>query len=183
VQLSLPQLIMHILAIMLFGAVLTLAQNRSLRKLNMRVRQWDGAVTMIAATSIAFWTGYYTLYIPFDILFLMLAIGGVNAIRMRSLMNSPREWMWQSMLTALLGAGAGIGIGFAAFFLGVMSLSGVLHDIALWLAISIPAGLVTAYVSGRFLKAQTVEVSGRDEHEARGYRLQHEFDNATAEAV
>lgn len=159
VQLTRAQFIMHTLAIILFAALLSVAQNRSLRLLNPSVKQWDGTAYMVVLVPLAFWTGYYALYIPFDILFMMLAIGGVNAFRLRPYMSQPKKWMWQSMLTYFLGALAGISIGFTAFFLGVMNLPGILHDMALWLAISIPAGLVTALFSKRFLKAQIADVS------------------------
>ena len=183
VQLTRPQFVMHQLAIMLFAALLSVAQNRSLRSLNLSVKQWDGTAYMIVLIPLAFWTGYYTLYIPFDILFMMLAIGGVNAFRLRPYMNQPKKWMWQSMLTYFLGALAGIGVGFTAFFLGVMQLPGVLHDMALWLAISIPAGLVTALVSKRFLKAQLADVTWLQENETGIYQLQHGVVNNAAKAI
>jgi hypothetical protein len=171
VQLTLPQFIMHTIAIMLFGVLLSVAQNRCLRLYNIYGKPMDGALYMSVLVTLFFWTGYYTFYIPFDILFMMLTIGAINAFRLRPYMKQPRKWMWQSMLTYFLGAAAGIGIGMAAFFGGVKDLPGLSRDIVLWLTISAPAGLVVALVSKSFLKAQIREVSVEQHKEQLVYEL------------
>jgi hypothetical protein len=183
VQLTTPEFILHTLAIMLFAVLLAIVQNRSLRLLNFPVKQWDGIPLMIILIPTAFWTGYYTLYIPFDILFMMLTIGVINAFRLRSFMNKPKKWMWQSIVTSFLGALAGIAVGFTAFFLGVMNLPGVLHDMGLWLAISIPAGVVTALVSKRFLKDQIAKEIRLKENESALYQFDKAGFIKTAKAV
>jgi hypothetical protein len=158
VHLTLAQFIMHTIAIVLFSVLLTVAQNKCLRLFNIHCKQLDGVVYMSLLIPLFFWTGYYTLYIPFDILFMMLTIGAINAFRLRPYMTQPRKWIWQSMLTYLIAAVAGIGFGFAAFFGGVKDLPGLSRDMVLWLTISAPAGVVVAFVSKGFLKRQFQEV-------------------------
>ena len=183
VQLTIPQFIMHTIAIMLFAILLSVAQNKGLRLYNIRCKPLDGAVYMLLLITLFFWTGYYTLYIPFDILFMMLTIGAVNAFRLRPYMKHPGKWVWQSMLTYFLGAVTGIGIGLAAFFGGVKDLPGLSRDIVLWLIISAPAGLVAALVSKVFLKTQIREISGSQHKEQVFYELTDQAIRKPAEAV
>jgi hypothetical protein len=158
VQLTVAQFIMHTIVIVLFSVLLTVVQNKCLRLFNIHCKPLDGVVSMSLLIPLLFWTGYYTLYIPFDILFMMLTIGAINAFRLRPYMAQPRKWIWQSMLTYFIAAVAGIGVGFAAFFGGVKDLPGLSRDLVLWLTISTPAGIVAAFVSKVFLKRQIQEI-------------------------
>ena len=163
VELSLPQLLMHTIAMCLFALLLAAGQNKALRILLPRLGLLDGALYLVVLAPLAFWTGYYTLYIPYDILFMLLSIGGINAVRLRPYVQQPRKWVGQSMLVYFLGAAAGIAVGMAAFFGGVKDLPGLWRDLSLWVAISTPAGAVIAYGGKAFLKKQVVEAGALPE--------------------
>ncbi len=60
------------------------------------------------------------------------------------------------MLVYFLAAVAGIVIGLGAHVLYYKNLQGIARDMATWLSISIPAGLVVAYCLGYILKKQII---------------------------
>jgi hypothetical protein len=95
--------------------------------------------------TLGFWNGYYTFYIPFDILFMFLSIGMINAIQLRPLVKSPTKWVRQCILVYFLAAIAGIVIGLGGHLLYFKNLQGIARDLATWLSIGIPAALVVAY--------------------------------------
>ena len=92
-----------------------------------------------------FWLGYYTLFVPFDILFMFLSIGIINAIQLRPYVKSPAKWIGQCILGYLLAAFAGIFIGLGAYLRYYKDFQGISKDLATWTSISIPAAIVVAY--------------------------------------
>jgi hypothetical protein len=159
-ELTLFQVATHTLSLWFFLSVLLVAQNKA----------WKGSVNLLTAVNFAallgmvplmFWIGYYTLYIPFDILFMYLTIGLVNGWMLKSWAAKPALWMAQMLLSGLSAALAGIAVGMSGYMLYIKNLHGMVMDIALWTMITLPAGLVYALVSRVFIHRQFGTASGR----------------------
>ncbi|MCD2424799.1 hypothetical protein LQ567_18600 [Niabella pedocola] len=142
--LSTPQFIMHTLSLFVFVAFLARMQ-RSTFQVVGKQQPPAGIWPFLLIAPWAFWLGYYTLFVPFDILFMFLSIGMINALQLKPLVKAPAKWVWQCMLGYLLAAVAGIVVGLGGYLLYYKQLPGIARDLATWLSISIPAGLVVAY--------------------------------------
>lgn len=156
--LTTPQFIMHTLSLFVFVFLLAGMQQRLFQlagKQQASTRPWP----FLFFTPWVFWLGYYTLFIPFDILFMFLSIGIINAIQLKPMVRSPAKWVWQCILGYFLAAVAGIVIGLGAHLLYYKNLPGIAKDLATWLSISTPAGLVVAYYF-RYILAGQVVLSG-----------------------
>jgi hypothetical protein len=153
--LTIPQFIMHTLSIFVFVLFLVRIQNKTFQIIDHR-KTLAGIWPFLFFTPWVFWLGYYTLYVPFDILFMFLSIGIINAIQLKSMVKSPKKWIWQCILVYFLAAITGIVIGLGAFLLYFKDLQGITRDFATWLSISIPASLVLAYSSKFILRKQII---------------------------
>jgi len=153
--LTTPQFIMHTLSLFVFVFFLVRTQNKTFQIVEKR-ETLAGVWPFLFITPWVFWLGYYTLFVPFDILFMFLSIGIINAIQLKPLVKFPRKWIWQCILVYFLAAVAGIVIGLGAYFLYYKNLQGVARDIATWISISIPAALVVAYGFRYILMMQVV---------------------------
>ena len=142
--LTTPQFIMHTISLLFFVCVLVRMQNRTFQFIVTR-QNLAGLWTFLLITPWLFWLGYYMFYVPFDILFMFLSIGVINAIQIKSLVKSPVKWIWQCILIYFLAALAGILIGLGTYLLYFKHIHGILRDFATWLSISTPAGIVVAY--------------------------------------
>ncbi|AHF16450.1 hypothetical protein NIASO_17300 [Niabella soli DSM 19437] len=142
--LTTPQFIMHTLSVIVFVLFLVRMQNNTFQMAGKR-KPLTGIWPFLFFTPWVFWLGYYTLFVPFDILFMFLSIGIINAIQLKSQVKFPAKWVWQCMIGYFLAAVAGIVIGLGAYLLYYKDLQGIARDMATWLSISIPAALVTAY--------------------------------------
>lgn len=149
------QFIMHTLSLFIFVFFLVRTQNKTFTIVGKR-KPLAGIWPFLFFTPWAFWLGYYTLFVPFDILFMFLSIGIINAIQLKPLVKFPTKWVWQCILVYLLAAVAGIVIGLGAYLLYYKNLQGIARDMATWLSISIPAGLVVAYFFKYILTAQVI---------------------------
>ncbi|MCF3110259.1 hypothetical protein LL912_15855 [Niabella sp. CC-SYL272] len=150
--LTTPQFIMHTLSVFAFVYLLVRMQNRVFQ---VAGKQKPFSVwPYLWVTPWVFWLGYYTLYVPFDILFMFLSIGIINALQLRPLVQSPAKWVVQCILGYLLAAVAGIVIGLGAHLLYYKNLPGIAKDMATWLSISLPAALVVAYYFRYILSVQ-----------------------------
>lgn len=159
--LTTPQFIMHTLSLFVFVFCLVRVQNKTFQivaKRKASVRIWP----FLFVAPWVFWLGYYTLFVPFDILFMFLSIGIINAIELKSLVKFPGKWVWQCILGYLLAAVAGIVIGLGAYLLYYKNMQGIARDFATWLSISIPAALVVAYFFRYILKMQIVLPEGNE---------------------
>lgn len=154
-RLSPPQFIMHTLSLFAFVLVLVNVQNSIFRVADNR-RRLAGIWPFLFFSPWVFWLGYYTLYVPFDILFLFLSIGIINALQLKPLVRSPRKWVVQCILVYVMAAAAGIVTGLGAYLRYYKHWQGITRDMATWLSISIPAGLVVAYGLQYILKAQVL---------------------------
>lgn len=152
-DLTLLQVATHTLSLWFFLSVLIVAQNKA----------WKRPVNLLTAPNIAallglvplmFWTGYYTLYIPFDILFMYLTIGVLNGWMLKPYAARPTLWMGQMLLTGLSAAVAGIAAGVSCYGIYSKNLHGMTMDIALWTTITSPASLAYAFVGRYFIRRQ-----------------------------
>ena len=146
---------MHTLSLFVFVFFLVRTQNRAFQMVGKR-ETMAGIWPFLFITPWAFWLGYYTLLVPFDILFMFLSIGMINAIQLKPLVKFPGKWVWQCILVYFLAAVAGIVIGLGAYSLYYKNLQGIARDLATWLSISIPAAFVVAYGFRRILATQVV---------------------------
>jgi hypothetical protein len=154
-ELTLLQIATHTLSLWVFLSVLLVAQNKA----------WKGSVNLLKPINFAallgivplmFWTGYYTLYIPFDILFMYLTLGLVNGWMLKSYAAKPAVWMVQMLLSGFGAALAGIAFGLTGYTLFIKNLHGMVMDITLWTTIVLPASLAYAFVSRGFIRRQFV---------------------------
>ncbi|WP_245843479.1 hypothetical protein [Niastella vici] len=153
--LTTPQFIMHTLSLFVFVFFLVRTQNKTLQIVGNR-KTLAGIWPFLFFTPWAFWLGYYTLFVPFDILFMFLSIGIINAIQLKPLVKFPTKWVRQCIGVYFLAAIAGIFIGLGAFLLFYKNLPGIARDLATWLSISSPAALVVAYCFKKILKSQLI---------------------------
>jgi NADH:ubiquinone oxidoreductase subunit K len=155
------QFIMHTLSLFVFVFFLVRTQNKTFLIAGER-KTLTGIWPFLFFTPWVFWLGYYTLYIPFDILFMFLSIGIINAIQLKPLVKFPSEWVRQCILAYLLAAVAGIVIGLGAHLLFFKNLQGIARDFATWLSISIPASIIVAYRFKHILKTQIIMPEDRE---------------------
>jgi hypothetical protein len=153
--LTTPQFMMHTLSMFVFVLLLTCTQNKALQLVSNR-NILSGIWPIAFVAPWGFWFGYYTLYVPFDILFMMLSIGIINGVQMRPFVKNQKKWLWQSLLTYFLAAVAGISIGIGSYLLYLKDIQGIGRDMGTWLMISIPSGVVIALLSRLFLMQQIV---------------------------
>lgn len=142
--LTTPQFIMHTISIFIFAFFLPFSRNNAFEIIGKKKTLSD-TWPFLFFTPWVFWLGYYTMFVPFDILFMFLSIGIINAIQLKPFVKSPVKWMWQCILGYLLAAVAGILIGLSAHLRYYKDFQGVSKDLATWISISIPAALVVAY--------------------------------------
>jgi len=153
--LTTPQFIMHTLSLFVFVFFLVRMQNKTFQIAG----KWEtlaGIWPFLFITPWVFWLGYYTLFVPFDILFMFLSIGIINAIQLKPLVKFPGKWARQCILVYFLAAVAGIVIGLGAYSLYYKNLQGIARDMATWLSISTPAALVVAYCFKYILTRQVI---------------------------
>jgi NADH:ubiquinone oxidoreductase subunit K len=153
--LTTPQFIMHTLSLFVFVFFLVRMQNKTFQIVGKR-ETLTGIWPFLFITPWVFWLGYYTLFVPFDILFMFLSIGIINAIQLKPLVKFPGKWIWQCILVYFLAAATGIVLGLGAYLLYYKNLQGIARDIATWLSISIPAALVVAYCFRHILTVQVI---------------------------
>jgi NADH:ubiquinone oxidoreductase subunit K len=157
--LTTPQFIMHTLSLFVFISFLAATQNRTFQVVAKR-KTLAGIWPFLFVAPWAFWLGYYTLFVPFDILFMFLSIGIINAIQLKPLVKFPGKWVLQCILGYLLAAIAGIAIGLGAYLLYYQNMHGIARDFATWLSISTPAALVVACFFRYVLKKQVIVPEG-----------------------
>ncbi|WP_207434057.1 hypothetical protein [Sabulibacter ruber] len=151
VDLTPVQFAAHTASLLAFAFILNLLQNKALQLKFDRGNFTDLGYFLIIIPA-AFWLGYYTLYIPFDILFMYLAIGGINAFRLKSYFANGKKWAWQSVVILLIGAIVGIAVGLAAWQGFIKDIQGLMADFLLWLIITIPASVTYTAISKMLLK-------------------------------
>ncbi|RNI28714.1 hypothetical protein [Rufibacter latericius] len=151
VDLTPTQVASHTFSLLTFAFILNLLQNIALQLKFDRGNFTDLGYFLVFIPA-AFWLGYYTLYIPFDILFMYLAIGGINAFRLKKYFTNGNKWAWQSMVALFVGAIAGIAAGFAAYYGFIKDIQGIMADFLLWFIITPPASITYAAMSKAFLK-------------------------------
>lgn len=153
--LTTPQFIMHTLSLFVFMFFLVGMQNKIFQTAGKR-QTLAGIWPFLFITPWVFWLGYYTLFVPFDILFMFLSIGIINAIQLRPMVKSAKKWIWQCILVYFLAAVMGIVIGLGAYILYYKNLQGIARDMATWMTISIPAALVLAFLLPYVLRNQLI---------------------------
>ncbi|HTN07494.1 hypothetical protein [Agriterribacter sp.] len=153
--LTTPQFITHTLSLFVFMFLLVRTQQRTFQMAGKQ-KTAAGLWPFLFFTPWVFWLGYYTLFVPFDILFMFLSIGIINAIQLKPIVKFPTKWVWQCILGYFLAAVAGIIVGLGAYQLYYKDLPGIARDMATWLSISIPAALVVAYYFKYILAIQVL---------------------------
>ena len=147
------QMATHTLSLWVFLSVL----------LTMQGKAWKRPINLLTPANflmfllfvpVMFWAGYYTLYIPFDILFMYVTIGVLNGWMLKPHAAKPTLWMGQMLLTGLSAAIAGITAGLSGYVLFIKNLHGMIMDIALWTTITLHASLAYAYVGRYFIRRQ-----------------------------
>lgn len=151
--LTTPQFIMHTISIFIFVFFLAVTRNKTFEVVGKRKTLSD-TWPFLFFTPWVFWLGYYTLFVPFDILFMFLSIGIINAIELRPFVKYPAKWVWQCILGYLLAAVAGILIGLSAYLRYYKNFHGISRDLATWTSISIPTAFVVAYYFRYILSRQ-----------------------------
>ncbi|PSR56767.1 hypothetical protein AHMF7605_26360 [Adhaeribacter arboris] len=157
VSLTVTQFVWHTVSIIFFALLLNGLQNKALQHKFTRQTFADAGYFGVLMP-LFFWLGYYTLYIPFDIIFMYLTIGILNAWRLRKYFADANRWAWQIILSLALGAAVGVACGFGAYFGFIKDMKGMGADILLWIFISIPASFTYATISQVFLKKQLQSV-------------------------
>jgi hypothetical protein len=157
--LTIPQFIMHTLSLFVFVFLLVRTQNKTFQVVAKR-KTLAGVWPFLFVAPWAFWLGYYTLSVPFDILFMFLSIGTINAMELKPLVRFPGKWVLQCILGYSLAAVAGIVIGLGAYLLYYKNMHGIARDIATWLSVSTPAALVVACFFRFVLKRQVIVPEG-----------------------
>ena len=142
--LTTPQFIMHTLSVFIFVFLLVRMQQRTFQMAGKQ-KTSAGFWPFLFFTPWVFWLGYYTLFVPFDIFFMFLSIGIINAVQLKPMVKFPAKWVWQCVIGYFLAAVAGTVVGLGAYLLYYKNLPGITRDMATWLSISIPAALVVAY--------------------------------------
>lgn len=143
--LTTQQFIMHTLSLFVFVLFLVSMQNKTFQIVGKR-QTFTGIWPFLFFSPWVFWLGYYTFFVPFDILFMFLSIGVINAIQLRPMVKYPNKWIWQCILAYVFAAIAGIVIGLGAYLLYYKDLQGIARDLATWVSISTPAALVLAFL-------------------------------------
>lgn len=160
------QFIMHSLSLFVFIFFLIKMQNKAFQTVCKRKKVLNPWSFLFFAPWV-FWLGYYTLFVPFDILFMFLSFGIINAIQLKSLVRFPSRWIWQCILGYLLAAVAGIVIGLGAYLRYYKDFQGISRDFATWISISTPAGVVVAYYFRSILSKQLM-IGGQAKQSAAG---------------
>lgn len=168
--LTTPQFIMHTLSLFVFMFFLVGMQNKIFQTAGKR-QTLAGIWPFLFITPWVFWLGYYTLFVPFDILFMFLSIGIINAIQLRLMVKSAKKWIWQCILVYFLAAVMGIVIGLGAYILYYKNLQGIARDMATWMTISIPAALVLAYLLPYVLRNQLIITEKQESGIAREQKI------------
>lgn len=156
--LTIPQLVMHNVSVVTFMVLLVMLQNRALQ-FRFSLNTFRGLGYFLLIVPAAFWLGYYTLYIPFDIIFMYTAIGLLNARLIGQLLPRPGQWAWKCTLSFLLAGIAGAACGIAAYFAGLKDAGGMVKDYGMWSLISITAALTYTSLTKRFLQQQLIRTS------------------------
>lgn len=159
--LTTPQFIMHSVSIFIFVIVMAVTRN-NLFGVAGKKKGFADIWPFLVFTPAVFWLGYYTLYVPFDILFMFLSIGIINAIQLRKFVKSPTRWIWQCILGYLLAAVAGILIGLGAYLRYYKNFHGLSRDFATWISISTPAAIVVAYYF-RFILSKQIVINNQQD--------------------
>jgi hypothetical protein len=154
--LTTPQFIMHTISIFIFVFFLAATRNKTFEIIGKK-RTLSDTWPFLFFSPWLFWLGYYTLFVPFDILFMFLSFGIINAIQLRPFVKSPAKWIWQCVLGYFLAAVAGILIGLGAYLRYYQKFEGISRDLATWTSISIPAALVVAFYFRYILSKQIRE--------------------------
>lgn len=155
--LTMPQLIMHNVSVVTFMVILVVLQNRALQS-RFSLGTFRGLSYFLLFVPAAFWLGYYTLYIPFDIIFMYVAIGIIDARLIAPLLPKPRQWAWKCILSFLLGGIAGAACGIAAYFAGLKDAGGMVRDYGMWSLISVTAAVTYTSLTKRVLRQQLTEI-------------------------
>jgi hypothetical protein len=154
--LTTPQFIMHTISIFIFVFFLAAMRNKTFEIIGKKKTLSDTWPFLFFSPWL-FWLGYYTLFVPFDILFMFLSFGIINAIQLRPFVKAPAKWIWQCVLGYFLAAVAGILIGLGAYLRYYQKFQGISRDLATWTSISIPAALVVAFYFRIILSKQMRE--------------------------
>ncbi len=159
--LTTPQFIMHTISIIIFVFITAFIRNKTFEVVGKKKTLSDTWPFLFFAPWV-FWLGYYTLFVPFDILFMFLSFGIINAIQLRPFVKAPAKWIWQCTLGYLLASVAGIVIGLGAYLRYYKDFQGISRDLATWTSISIPVAFVIAYY---FRYILSIQIPDEDEHE------------------
>jgi hypothetical protein len=159
--LTTPQFIMHTLSIFIFVFFMAVTRNKTFEIIGKKKTLSD-TWPFLFFTPWVFWLGYYTFFVPFDILFMFLSIGIINAIQLRPLVKSPAKWVWQCILGYFLASVAGIVIGLGAYLRYYKNLQGITRDLATWISITVPAAFAVAFYFRYILGKQIRNEDRRD---------------------
>lgn len=154
--LTTPQFTLHTISILIFLLAVAVMHNRIFvhaGKKNHLSEVWP----VVFFAPWVFWLGYYTLFVPFNILFMFLAIGIITAVQMKPFVTSLAKWIFLCIAGYFLAATAGIVIGLGAYLKYYKDIQGVLKDLATWFCISVPAALTLAFYFRPVLKRQILQ--------------------------
>lgn len=159
--LTTSQFIMHTISIFIFVFFLGRMRNKAFEIVGKRKTMSD-IWPFLFFSPWLFWFGYYTLFVPFDILFMFLSFGMINAVQLKPFVKAPIKWIWQCILGYLLAAVAGILIGLGAYLKYYKNFHGISRDLATWMSISIPAAVVVAFYF-RYVLSRQIVISDEQE--------------------
>lgn len=147
------QVATHTLSLWFFLSVFLTAQSKVWKR-PINLMTPINFLVFLVFVPLMFWAGYYTFYIPFDILFMYVTIGVLNGWILRSHAAKPTLWMGQMLLTGLSAAVAGIAAGLSGHALFIKNLHGMVMDMTLWTVITLSASLAYAFVGRYFIRGQ-----------------------------
>lgn len=153
--LTTPQFVMHTISVLIFVFFLGWTRNKTFEIVGKQKTLSD-IWPFLFFSPWVFWLGYYTLFVPFDILFMFLSFGIINSIQLKPFMKAPAKWLWQCIVGYLLAAVAGILVGLGAYLKYYKDFHGISRDLATWISISIPAAIVVACYFRYILDRQIV---------------------------
>lgn len=150
--LSVAQFAAHTLGLLVAAAVIAAFQLRALKRFG-GAAPWYFPTTL-AVLPAAFWTGYYSAGIPFDLLLAFTATGVIGGLALRQLFAGGSGWVWVNSLSFPAGFGvtAAVTYPIADVLQGAFG-GGLAGHVCLFTTIGVVGGASSGLFSGLALAA------------------------------
>lgn len=146
-DLSFAQFAAHTLGLLMAAAVIASFQLRVLRRFG-GAAPWYFPTTL-AVLPAAFWTGYYSAGIPFDLLLAFTATGVIGGLALRQLVAGGSGWVWANSLGLLAGFGITAAVTYPVADVLQRALGGGLAGhVCLFTTIGVVGGVASGLLAG-----------------------------------